>query len=147
MHVRAKDVPQIFVTPLADQVQVDLTERRQPPVRVVDGEGLLAVGDLDAVVVGRPIDQCAEDARVVQAPHRRTRTIALHDGHRGRLRSQRADHRAAPDGGMGTEYAMRIVVRAADQAVEGFRVDQHRIYRRGRRRRGSGRGGARARRR
>ena len=35
-HVRAEHLPQPLVPALADQVQVDLAERRQPPVRIID---------------------------------------------------------------------------------------------------------------
>ena len=46
----AEHVPQPFVSALADQMQIDLAERRQEAVRVVDDETRVAVGDLEPVV-------------------------------------------------------------------------------------------------
>ena len=48
--VRAEHVPELLVATFADQVQVDLAQRRQEPVRVVDQPGRPVVGDLQAVV-------------------------------------------------------------------------------------------------
>ena len=39
--VRAEHLPELLVPALADQVQVDLAERRQEAVRVVDGQRLV----------------------------------------------------------------------------------------------------------
>ena len=55
--VRAEHLPEPLVPALADQVLVELADRRHPAVRVVDGVGVRAalavgVGDLDAVVAG-----------------------------------------------------------------------------------------------
>ena len=45
-----EDVPEVLVAPLADQVQVDVAERGQPPVRVVDEVVVVSVGDVETVV-------------------------------------------------------------------------------------------------
>ena len=66
-HVRAEHLPEVLVPALADQVQVDLAERRQPAVRVVDGEAVVAVGDLEPVVRRRLVEDRLEDAAVVHA--------------------------------------------------------------------------------
>ena len=53
-HVRAEHLPQLLVPALADQVQVELAERRQEAVRVVDDVRVaVVVGDLEPVVGDR----------------------------------------------------------------------------------------------
>jgi hypothetical protein len=46
----SQDLPQLLVAALGDEVGVHLTQGRHVAVGVVDGGGLVAVGDLDAVV-------------------------------------------------------------------------------------------------
>ena len=52
--MRAQNVPELFVAALADQVQVDLAQRRQEPVWVVlNVLDPVVVGDSDPVVGDR----------------------------------------------------------------------------------------------
>ena len=85
-HVRAEHVPQPLVAALADQVQVDLAERGQPAVRVVDDVDALAVAHGEPVVRGRPGHDPGEQAGVVH-PDQRER--------RPRPRARRAPRRRA----------------------------------------------------
>src|SRR5688500_12623068 len=63
-HVRAELLPQLLVAALADEVQVELADRGQEPVRVLGG--LLAVAVVDVEAVGerqlRLRDVALEDA-------------------------------------------------------------------------------------
>jgi hypothetical protein len=77
--VRAEPLPEVLVAALAEQVQVDLAERRQVAVGVVVRVGVSAVGHLEPVVrhhlAGhRP----GEDAGVVHSGERMRR--AADDG-------------------------------------------------------------------
>jgi hypothetical protein len=101
------------VPALADQVQVDLAQRRQPPVRVVDQVRLLRpaldpVRHLELVVAGRPGQHRGEHAAGV---HLRQVVPAVGEdgGDPAGVRAQRAYHQLARIGparvGTGLERA------------------------------------------
>ncbi len=99
VDVRAERLPQPLVPALADQVQVDLAERRQPPVRVVDQVGLLGpaldpVRHLELVVARRPGHQPGEHAGGVHLAQV-VPAVAEDRGDPARVRPQRADDQPA----------------------------------------------------
>ena len=106
---------------LTDQVQVDLAERRQVAVRVVDGVdgeagGLVAVRHLEPVVAHRLTGQhglphAAEDVLRLGA------VVSRDDRHGLGIGPQGANDEVAGDR-MGAEHAVRVVVCPADQRVE-----------------------------
>jgi hypothetical protein len=101
----AEHRPQSLVPALADELQVELTERRQVPVRVV---GDLAVR-LDAVVGDRCGQADLEDALVQDPPHRVPLTVH-NGGDGGRAAAQGADDRAGAVG-VHAQLAVGIVGR------------------------------------
>ena len=118
-HVRAEHVPQALVAALADQVQVDLAERGQPAVRVVDDRrrarrsarpaGSPAAGP-GTTPENRPASWTLTSGCAVAPP-------SLHDVHLVGVRAQHPD-----DGAVGVrvraEHRVRVVVGAAEQAVD-----------------------------
>ena len=116
--MRAEHVPQPFVTSLADQVQVDLAERRQPAVRVVDDVDALAVAHREPVVGGRAGHDPGEQAGVVH-PGERLDLLALSDHvHLVGVRAQHP-HDDAVGVGVRAEHRVRVVVRPVEQALDG----------------------------
>jgi hypothetical protein len=97
------------VPALTDQVQVQLTDRRQPPVRVVDLDRRPAVvGHQQPVVAGR-LRQFALEERVGDAGQLDLLVTPRHR-HRGRAGPQGPrDHLVAD--GVHTQHRMRVVVR------------------------------------
>jgi hypothetical protein len=65
----AEHFPEVLVSALGEEVQIDLAERRQPAVRVVAEIRAGAVGGLDPVVGRRPVDYRFEDTPVVNPAH------------------------------------------------------------------------------
>src|SRR5262249_6220485 len=59
-HVRAQDLPEVLVPALADQMQVDVAERRKPAVRIVHHERVVAITHLQPIVGRRAVDSAAE---------------------------------------------------------------------------------------
>ena len=115
----AQGVPQALVATLADQVQVDLAERRQPAVRVVDGVRVLAVADQQAVVA-RSLGHHAGPQPGVVHPHQPVcpvRVPADQHRHLVGVRPQRAHHDAV---GMRVhaQHAVRVVVGPTEHAVD-----------------------------
>ncbi|MCW2609271.1 MAG: hypothetical protein JWM15_517 [Cryptosporangiaceae bacterium] len=117
-QVGAERRPQLLVPALADQVQVDLAQRGQPAVRVVDHVlEAVVVGDADAVVADRALHGALEHAALVHPPQVGLGvTRAQHDG-RG-PGTQRPDHGPAGRCGMRPQDRVRVVVRARDQPVQ-----------------------------
>ena len=147
-HVRAEDRPELLVTTLADEVEVDLAQGRREAVRVV----LLV---LDAVVVG---DVHAVVHRAVQAgPDRGPHTVGLvrqvealavleADGHRAGHGTEHPQSQAARLEVL-AEQVVGLLVATGGEGLDGTRC----VRRRGRGRRcdgcllGSRLGGARLR--
>ena len=98
--VRTQDLPEVLVATLADQVQVDVAERRQPAVGVVDGPAVATgVGDLDAVVDGGSVEGDLEHPTVVDASHLVAGAVHDQDGGLG-VRAQGAHDGARRRGGL-----------------------------------------------
>ena len=115
--VRPEHRPELLVPTLGDQVLIDLADRRQEAVRVVDGERLaVRVADLQPVVPHR----AARQARLpypglVQGP-RRVALAVGEDGDRLGVRLERADEQALPGGG--AEDGVRVGRGTADEPFE-----------------------------
>jgi hypothetical protein len=118
-HVRAQLLPQLLVAALADEVQVELADRRQEPVRVLGRHLPVAVGDL--VGVGerqrRLREAGLEDAGRVDLLHRhRLAAVAREHGHGGGGGAPRPDDHAVAVG-MGAEVGVGLRVLAGVQAI------------------------------
>ena len=119
-HVRAEARPQLLVAALADQVQVELAERRQEAVGVVERDRAeVGVVDLERVVQRQlgPVDEALEHAAGVDLLERdrsRPSTTARTAAAAGRR--ARIDHAVGVR--MGAEDRVRVVVLAADEALE-----------------------------
>ena len=83
-------------------VQVELTDRRKPPVRIVDDERLSAVTDLEPVIGRVHVDGPAKDPSRMQLFQRRT-FAAENQAHSVCLWAQGADHGLAWSRWMGAE--------------------------------------------
>ena len=129
-HVGAQDVPQALVAALADQVQVDLAERRQPAVGVIDDVDAVAVAHREPVVRGRPGHDPGEQPGVVHLHQRIALATDPHHVHLVGVRTQDAHDRAVFVG-VRTEYRMGVVMRTAEQPVDGLRVRRRGIDRLG----------------
>jgi hypothetical protein len=116
-HVGAHLRPQLLVAPLAEEVLVEVRQRRREAVRVGRREGV-AVREVDLeLVVQRqldPLQLALEHPAGVDAPQLDARR--LHD-HRLRARVQRAHDDAAADR-MRAEQRMRVVMVARDEPVD-----------------------------
>ena len=120
MLVGTEHGPERLVATLADEVQVDLAERREEPVGIVDLGRLTAVRHLDAVVgdLGCGEDSCVDAAVLVrELGAGLTLSGARDDDHRGGPRAQRADGDRAVEG-VRPEDRVRIVVAALDEALQ-----------------------------
>ena len=114
--VRAEHVPEVLVPALADQVQVDLAERGQPAVRVVDlVDRAGAVVDPDPVVADRAVDDGGEHPAV--GVLERDLLAVLQQRHALRVVPQGADHGGAVALRVRAENAVRVVGVAADQLL------------------------------
>ena len=134
---RAQHRPEQLVPPLVDQVEVHLAERRQEPVRVVDGDRALPVVHLDPVVRYVPGLQrwlrralCARlettgragrdpplpDA-LVHVAERDPGAVREHRGHRAGERFVDADRDRVTDG-VRSEDRVRLAVLTPDQLVD-----------------------------
>ena len=121
-HVRAEHVPQLLVTALADQMQIELADRRQMAIRVVGDE-------VRAVRVGRGELVASGPARAGALPDAGPGVLERHAGavgeHCGDARRERP---AGPDDpllaalrvgfGVDAEHRVRVVVRAGRDGVE-----------------------------
>ncbi len=115
--VRTEHIPQVLVPALADQIQVHLAERRQPPVRVVDlVHGARAVVDAHPVVTHRPVDHSGEDAAV--GALERDLLALLQQGDVLRVMAQGPHDGGAVALRVCAENAVRVVRVAADQLLE-----------------------------
>ena len=123
---RAERVPQLLVPSLADQVQVELAERRQVPVRVVlQLRVAVDIGDLKPIIrngPGFPWHGHLEHAQVA-VRHRVPAAIGQHRGHGGGERAQCPDHCAFHLGavaghGVGAEHRVRVVVLTSDKSLD-----------------------------
>ena len=116
VHPGAEDLPQVLVPSLVDQVQVDLAERRQEPVRVVQDDRAGVVADLDPVVrdlLGVGDDAGPDALELVLEPGRGV-AVRHHDAG-----GERLEH---PDGHpalvrVRSEDGVRLAVLAADRAA------------------------------
>ena len=122
--MRPEDPPHLLVAAFADEVQVELAERREEPVGVIGRDDLTAVGHVEAVV-GDVLrgEHALPDAAVLM---RQRVTIVADDdldglGHR----TQHAD-RDTVLALVRTEHAVGIVMGAIDNAIEVIDVDLHR---------------------
>ena len=100
-HVRAEPRPQLLVAALADQVQVELADRRQEAVRVVDRDRPgLAVVDLELVGERQlgALDDALEHAAGMHALEL-DRITALGDGPDGRRAGRNARITTPPSAG------------------------------------------------
>jgi hypothetical protein len=119
--VGAQDVPEPLVAALADQVQVDLAERGQPAVRVVDDVDALAVAHGQPVVRGRTRDDAGEQPGVVHPDQREALAALAHHVHLVGVRPQHPDHGAVRVR-VRAQDRVRVMVRSAEQAVDGRRI-------------------------
>jgi hypothetical protein len=92
--VGAEPRPQRLVPALADDVQVEVAERRQEPVRVVDRQrAALGVGHVEAVAQRQlpALDLGHEDAGRMHLHERLAASVVEHHGHLLRSRAEHAD--------------------------------------------------------
>jgi hypothetical protein len=119
-HVRAEPGVELLVAALAGQVQVELAERRQERVGIVDRERpRLAVVDLELVAQRQlaPVDHALEDAPGVHLLECYRLALLGQRGDGGRGRPKRA-HDDAAVVRVRAEDGVRVRVLAADDAVE-----------------------------
>ncbi len=116
VHVGAQHGPELLVAPLVEQVQVDVTERRQEAVGVVDLDGQVAVGDRELVAGDLGLRQAGGPHPLVGVLHRSVAgRVAQHD--RGGERLVDPDHDLAVHD-VGPEHVVRVSVLAADDLVD-----------------------------
>ena len=116
-RVCSEHVIQPLVRPLADEVQVDLAQRRQEPIRIVALPGV-AVGELEAQAVveargRRPGREAGPDA-AAHLLHRVPLARGQHRCGRG-IRMERTDQQAVLDR-VHAEHGVRIMMLAAPDA-------------------------------
>ena len=108
-----------LVTALADQVQVELADRREEAVRVVGGDRPVAV--VDVVAVGqrqlRALQAALEDPAGVGELQLDRLPALRHDGHRAGGGTERAHDDGLVAVGMGAQVGMGLRVLACEQAV------------------------------
>ncbi len=126
-HVGAEDVPQLLVPALADQVEVDLAEGRQVPVRVVDDR--LA----DALVASRRAGSrapAASAARPTQTPSHScssgTREPSPSSTSTDAANGRSVAHRDRAVVDVGAEHLVRGVVRPGPDLFQHVPVDRAR---------------------
>ena len=127
----AEYVPEALVAALGDEVQVDLAERRQPAVGVVDDVDALAVAHREPVVRWRPGNEPREQPRVVHLDERVALATGVHHVHFVGVRAQHPHDRAVRVR-VRAEHRMGVVMGTAEQPVDGLRVGCARIDRLGR---------------
>jgi hypothetical protein len=118
--VRAEARPQRLVAALPDQMQVELADRGQEAVRVVDRDGAgLPVVDLQAVVERQlgTFDDALEHAAGVDRGEIDRLAARRQDAHGGGGGAERADHHAAV-AGVGAEDVVGSGVLAAHEPLE-----------------------------
>ena len=118
-HVRAEALPQLLVAALADQVQVELADRRQEAVRVLDRDrARLAVVDLELVGERqlRLREAALEDAAGVDLLERDGLALRRDDGDGGGGGAPCADDHAVAVG-VRAEEGVRLRVLAGVQAI------------------------------
>ena len=127
--VGAEHLPQLLVPTLADQVQVDVAERRQEAVRLVDDvPNPVVVDDLDAVIGnGRALPRAAPHAAALV--HQRNARGADEHGDLARVWPEAAEGDDAV-AQVRAENLVRIVMRAGDQPIDIRRRCGHRSGRR-----------------
>ena len=119
-QVRAEDLPELLVRPLADQVQVQVAEGREEAVGVAALE-LAAVGEAKAQPVGRgvrvPLEQGREEPALVQAAHRDGDRVGQQRLGAGGVGLEGAQHPGpgAPRHGVDAEDAVRVVQAPGEQ--------------------------------
>ncbi len=125
VHVGAEHPPQLLVAALVDQVQVDLAERRQVAVGVVDGVRRRAgVGDLEPVVGHLGHVEDAHPDAFVLVRERGAVGAVHHDDGLGQRPERAHGHRAVVD--VRSQHAVRVAVAPLHDLVENGRVDgQH----------------------
>ena len=122
VHAGAQHGPELLVATLVEQVQVDLAERGQEAVGVVDLDGHVAVGDREPVVGDLGLVQAGGPHALVGVLHRALAArVAEHD--RGGERLVDPHHDLAVDD-MGSEHVVRMPVLAADDLVDLLAGDQ-----------------------
>lgn len=115
--VRAEHVPELLVTPLAPEVEVDLADARHEAVRVVGrpvGAAVVARDDRVGLALGRPAGQHAVPEPVGVVGERHAAAVGAHDGHAGRERPQHP-HDPAVVERMLPERVVRARVAALDE--------------------------------
>jgi hypothetical protein len=114
--MRTEHLPEVLVSALADQVQVDVPQRRQPTVGIVDlVDRARAIVHPHPVVGHRAVDHRRKHTAV--GVFERCLLAVLQQGDVLRVVPQRADHGAAVTQGMSPEDAVRVVRVAADQLL------------------------------
>ena len=126
-HVGAEALPQLLVAALADEVQVQLADRRQEAVRVLGLHRPVAVVDLVAVGHGQldAGEPALEDAAGVGQLERDGVAVVHHDGDGARRGSERAHHDGAVAVRVGAEVGMRLRVLAGEQAIGVVHLIRH----------------------
>ena len=118
--VRAEHLPQLLVPAFPDQVQVEIADHGQEPVRVV---GHLLVAAVRVVRGGDPVvrhllvRQGDREHALGQVGHGHPAAVVEHQGHRRGQRPQGPDDDAVR-AGMGAQDRMRIVVLPGDQPFD-----------------------------
>ena len=117
-HMGAQHVPELFVPALADEVLVDLAERRQMPVRVVAAEVGAAVVGRDELVGRGLVGRLALPHPAAHVCERHVGAVSRHRGDRRRHRPPRADHPRTVRLLVRTEHVVRRVIGATGDGVE-----------------------------
>jgi hypothetical protein len=125
--MRAELLVQLLVPALADQVQVEVADRRRERVRVVDGErAAVAVVDREPVAQRRlrALHEALEDTAGVDLLERHDRAVAELRADAVRRGPQRT-HNHAPVVRVRPEHGVRVGVLASDERVELTGSDVH----------------------
>ena len=118
-HVRAEPIPQLLVAALAEQVHVELADRRQEAVRVFDRDRAgVAVADLELVGQRQvhALEPALEDAARVHLLERLVLAVGGDDLDLRGGRPERADHHR-PVLGVSAQVRVRVGVLAGKEPV------------------------------
>ena len=126
-HVRAELLVELLVAALADQMEVQLTDRRRERVRILDRERPgRAVADLEPIVQRQPgaLDDALEHSARVDPLELESGAVVELGRDLGGARAQDTDRHTVTLG-MGAQYRVRVRVLAPDQGVELVGGDGH----------------------
>jgi hypothetical protein len=120
--VRAEHPPQFLVPALADQVQVELAERGQVAVRVIElpsrpGDPSSARGTGDPVVRHLLVGSVTANTPWCRCVHGKPAAVVEHERHRPGQRAQRPDDDAVRSR-VRAEHGVRVVVVSGDDPLD-----------------------------